>query len=108
MSSCCPAEVHDAWRASVHDFFERTIPLPWAPDPVDGRQYRNCTDCRSTLTMEQCPRCFELCPTGDAVETRKGTFHVRCLLLRAVERGRFTVVAHVKVGKAAEFARVMP
>ena len=104
----CTLESHAALRADPHLFFEKTEMLPLVPFAVDGFIYRNCIECHSTLALPECAGCGCACPTGDAVETRQGTFHVRCLLLRAVERGRFTVVAHVKVGKAAEFARVMP
>ena len=85
---------HATLRASFEAWDAGTT--PWAR--ADGLVYANCVDCRSTLTLPECAGCGVTCPTGDAVETRRGTFHVRCLLLR----GRFTVVAQVRVGRAEE------
>ena len=102
----CTLESHDALRADVGAFHSGTTFLGEA----NGLHYRNCTSCRSTLTLPVCRFCGMCCPTGDRLElpTKAGVdddhAHFRCWVNRLLERGAARFVAVRWFGRARELA----
>lgn len=105
----CTQSDHDALKADVNLFFERTTPIPGGDFSVEGLIYRNCA-CRSTLTLAACDLCGSACATGDALpwKTRRGdegAAHFGCAVKRELERRTAKFVVHAGSGKARDFAR---
>lgn len=101
----CTHETHDALRADVALFEEKTTGREaWA-----GLLTGQCTECLSTIALPLCALCPDPCPSGDALpwgpegEGRVAHFGCAAKALVHGRRGKFVIV--VGAGQAKEFAR---